>query len=933
MKRAFSNKSAFSNASRDRTSAAAFLWIGLSGLSGLMSTLYAQSLSPEPEVRRALPVTASSYPTPTPIPVMRALPVDHNSIAPSFSVPRSTSTSISNATAPSTSIPRTSRSFNSSILESQPTATAPLPPSSPSASAESASAASSKTPAPAPTTTTISSDAPGSIRLTPEAAVDPPALATSQLAIADGCYARKQPELAIPEYEKFLIMASRSSADRERALYRLGESQRQMGSMTAAENTFLKVIAEYPAGQYVPSSSYRLGEMREARSEYSNAADNFATTAKGATDPTIRLSALYHQALCLEKSGHQKEGEVIFRTVASEKQLGTGPNPYRTPTLMHLATLATNSGNKQEALADYREIMVTETKGETFAEAALNAAQIESDLGHPEEARKLLEKVASSKDSGRWQSIASLGSLRLAAQSGDNGAVLRTSESALAIDSENKPEVLILQANALRKLGKNGKALENYDMIIREYTGSKAASEAPFQRLLALHALRSPQLLSEIDQYLLTANAPSDRARAQLLKAEATLMASKYQEAAQLYHDLPLKDLPPTAKPDIFYKEAWALMQANTQTTADQSKPVDSPLQAETLGALTRFIDSFPDDTRTPASLAQRGLLNLKQKNFDAAVADFTLLETHYPKAPERELALQQKGLLLGQQQKNGEMVATFTRLIQDYPKSSAAPEAHYWIGLTALDRKDYPTAIAELTEARKEDPKQFGERAGLRILLARYDQNDVGEASREAMALKSSLIPPEVARWLGLKTMEAGDPAKAERFLAPLVNTGLPGNTDSEIQGALAQSLILQNKLKEAQIPAAACLKLAKDPAARAKALLMAAVIQRSLKDFNSASSMVEEVMLLQPEGPINAEARILSGDLLVSKQDYVGAAKAYITVAVLYDDATMTPKALARAADAYRKAGNEPEAQKTLDELHKRFPNFRNNPSPSKK
>ena len=929
MKRAISNKSAFSNVSRDRTSAAAFFWIGLSGLSGLMSTLYAQSLSPEPEVRRALPVTESSYPTPTPIPVMRALPVDHNSIAPSLSVSPSTSPSSSTTTAPLTSIPRGSRSFNSSILESQPTAPAPPPPSSPSASASS-----SKTPSPAPTTTTIiSSDAPGSIRLTPGAAVDPSALATSQLAIADGCYARKQPELAIPEYEKFLIMASRSSDDRERALYRLGESQRQMGSMNAAENTFLKVIAEYPAGQYVASSSYRLGEMREARSEYSNAADNFATTAKRATDPSIRLAALYHQALSLEKSGHQKEGEVLFRTVASEKQLGTGPNPYRTPTLMHLATLATNSGNKQEALADYREIMVTETKGETFAQAALNAAQIESDLGHPEEARKLLEKVASSKDSGRWQSIASLGALRLAAQSGDNGAVLRTSESALAIDSENKPEILLLQANALRKLGKNGKALENYDIIIREYTVSKAASEAPFQRLLALHALRSPQLLSEIDQYLLTASAPSDRARAQLLKAEATLMATKYQEAAQLYHDLPLKDLPPTAKSDIFYKEAWALMQANTQTTADQSKPVDSALQAEALGALTRFIDYFPDDTRTPASLAQRGLLNLKQKKFDASVADFTLLETRYPKAPERELALQQKGLLLGQQQKSEEMVATFTRLIQDYPKSSAAPEAHYWIGLTALDRKDYPTAIAELTEARKKDPKQFGERAGLRILLARYDQNDVGEASREAMALKSSLIPPEVGRWLGLKTMEAGDPSKAERFLAPLVNAGLPGNTDSEIQGSLAQSLILQNKLKEAQIPAAACLKLAKDPAARAKALLMAAAIQRSLKDFNSASSMVEEVMLLQPEGPINAEARILSGDLLVSKQDYVGAAKAYITVAVLYDDATMTPKALARAADAYRQAGNEPEAQKTLDELHKRFPNFRNNPGPSKK
>jgi len=89
---------------------------------------------------------------------------------------------------------------------------------------------------------------------------------------------------------------------------------------------------------------------------------------------------------------------------------------------------------------------------------------------------------------------------------------------------------------------------------------------------------------------------------------------------------------------------------------------------------------------------------------------------------------------------------------------------------------------------------------------------------------------------------------------------------------------------------------------------------------------------MLLQPEGPINAEARILSGDLLADKQDFAGAAKAYITVAVLYDDASLAPKALMRAAETYRKEGNEAEAQKALDELHKRFPDFPNHPIATK-
>ncbi len=82
----------------------------------------------------------------------------------------------------------------------------------------------------------------------------------------------------------------------------------------------------------------------------------------------------------------------------------------------------------------------------------------------------------------------------------------------------------------------------------------------------------------------------------------------------------------------------------------------------------------------------------------------------------------------------------------------------------------------------------------------------------------------------------------------------------------------------------------------------------------------MAEEAMLLQPEGAVNAEARLLSGDILASKQDYNAAAKAFVTVAVLNDDDLLARKALTKAAEAYRKAGNVAEAQKTLEELRNR-------------
>lgn len=822
--------------------------------------------SPEPVVRRAIPVTPPPAVQATPIPVMKAVRIDRfGSLYP---------------TATPTTTPF-------------PTATPTIPP----AAAQ---------PVAAPP-----ADPAGSIRIAPAPSSDPAAQADAQLALADGFYSRKQPGAAVPEYEKYLIMAPKNAEGRERALYRLGESQRQMGSSPAAESTFLRLISEYPTGQFVPSSSFRLGEIRQAQGQFPNAADNFALTAKNATDPAIRAAATYQQAVCLEKSGRSQEALPLFQSLlttpkGTEKGSEAISNDYRIPILLHLAETSAAGGNKQKALEYYLQILSAEGDGEAFGEAALRAAQLQNDLGKPDEARKLFEKILSAKNAGKWKELASLGALRLAAVSGDEDAVLKYSAGALSQDPDNKPEILLLRANALRKKGQNGKALEIYDVILREYPSSPAAGQAPFQRLLALHAARNTGLLTEIDQYLLTASDPSDRARAELLKAEETLRLGKYTDAALLYHGIHTENLPPSAKPDILYKVAWALLQGGDT--------------ANGMVALNRFLEAYPDEERAPAALAQRALLKQQQKDFEGALADFSQLAERYPKAAERELALQQKALILGQLQRNAEMVAAFTQLLGDYPKSTAAAQAHYWIGITALDGKDFPKAIAELTLARSGDQKQFGERAGLRILLCDYYLGNASEAAKEAAALKPTLIPPEVGRWLGQKSLDSGENAKAERFLSPLVKEGLPGASDPDIQGMLAAALTAQGKYREAQTPAAICLKIARDPISRAKALLVAAEIQRSIKNLQEATSMTEEAMLLQPEGPVNAEARLLSGDILASKQDYPAAAKAYMTVAVLNDDDTLAGKALTKAAEAYRKAGNTAEAQKTLEELRNR-------------
>jgi TolA-binding protein len=94
--------------------------------------------------------------------------------------------------------------------------------------------------------------------------------------------------------------------------------------------------------------------------------------------------------------------------------------------------------------------------------------------------------------------------------------------------------------------------------------------------------------------------------------------------------------------------------------------------------------------------------------------------------------------------------------------------------------------------------------------------------------------------------------------------------------------------------------------------------------KDLDGANKSAEQALSLQPEGRLNAEARMLIGDVASARGNFENAARSYMSVALLYEDPEVTPRALEHAYEAFQKAGNEPQATKTLSELKSRFPNY---------
>jgi TolA-binding protein len=129
---------------------------------------------------------------------------------------------------------------------------------------------------------------------------------------------------------------------------------------------------------------------------------------------------------------------------------------------------------------------------------------------------------------------------------------------------------------------------------------------------------------------------------------------------------------------------------------------------------------------------------------------------------------------------------------------------------------------------------------------------------------------------------------------------------------------------LPEAEDAFGKYLQTAKDPAGKAKVLLALGAVKISAHKPDEAQKIAEEIMALQPEGRVNAEARLLAGEVQLERGNFDDAGKAFKGVALLYDDPAITPRALDKAALAYRHAGKTEEADRLSRELRERYPNY---------
>ena len=741
-----------------------------------------------------------------------------------------------------------------------------------------------------------------------------------QLDYANALFSRKIYDLAAPEYEKYLGQYP-GAPGRASAYFYLAECYRALNRSAAARTSFQNVLDNYGDGEFAGPASYGVAEILFTQKDYAGALPLFHRSAAKSKEAALALSARYFEARCLENLDRKDEAQNLYQQVAETKN----PNSYREDARMAAGTIALARGRKADAFRNYEALANETQKPALKAEATVRAGMVAIDLQQTEKGKidkamaekalSLLQKGRSLPEAGKWRAIAEVGLLRLQYQSGQYDKVLAEyKRGEKELPEEVRAEMMLIVGNSHRQLGHTKEADEIYKQIIAKYPSKEEAKDAQYQRLINFYNTNAPTLLTEIDEFLNSNPAPERADQAKLLKAEHYYKEQKFAEAAPIYSELRASHLSPKLRAEAAYKLGWCFVQLK-----DGSNVIE---------AFDYFVKAFPESSQMPSALTQRALAHQAAKNYDAALEDLGTLLAKYPAAREREAALQQKALILGQKEDAKGMADAFRQLLKEFPKSPVAAQANYYIGKVAFEAKDYKGALAPLEAARQLNKEQYYDLATLRIVSAFFYLRDRPALSKEVdgftAASPQAKVPAEILEWLGLEYFNEKNYAAAEKYLSLLGKSESLGNVKPDFWFYLADTETKLKNFAQAEAAYEKYLQVATDPAAKAKTLLALGATKIASHKPDEAQKIAEEIMSLQPEGRVNAEARLLAGDVQVERQNFDEAGKAFMGVALLYDDPAITPRALQKAAFAYQKAGKKEEADRVAKQLREKYPDF---------
>lgn len=735
-----------------------------------------------------------------------------------------------------------------------------------------------------------------------------------QLQYADGFYSKKMYRDAAAEYERYLDQFQRAPAlDRQAVYYRLGECYRLTGAMNNAKANYEALLSNFTGGEFLGYAAYRLGSMQYEEKNYREALQSYRRASVRLTQPVLIYSSRFFVGRCMEATSQKAEARQQYEDLAKV----VADNPFRDASRLSAGRMYADAGLREDALKWLLPLASETTSGQIKAESLARAGLLQVELGRPDEATKTFDAALALPDIASWKDMIAVAGFRMLYDKKDYKGVIARYKNVGAgggLKMESKLNVLVTVADAQRELALRDDALATYAQIAHEFPATPQAREAGYARLVMLYDAGDTRLLNEVNAFLTDNPVAPQVDRVSLMKAEALFKAGDFEHAAPIYQIVVAKTkaLPENYKGEATFKLGWCWMQLGHHDKAIET--------------FTGFLRDFSRHTKVPSALAQRGSAQMQLRQYSAAQKDFAELVLQHPKAKEREFALENLALIYGQLGDQAHMAETFEVLLKDFPQTAARPKANYWIGRTEFEKKNYKKAAPHLDEARKLDKEQFFERSSLALMACLYNLEDVDATEKEIEFYKKNggkaATPSDVIRWLGQKSYDRGDYARAEKFLPELV---LRKEAVGDDYLLLARSRAKLGKYKDAVDSFDNYLSSVKDAVPRVAGMIEKADTQVLMKDWNGAEKTVKDGLNLATEGRYNGELRLRAGDVEAGRGDTKKALQIYEAIPVTNEgDEEVSPRAMDRAMELHAKLGNTADVKRIENQLRSKYPEY---------
>lgn len=731
-------------------------------------------------------------------------------------------------------------------------------------------------------------------------------------------------------------------------LLSLGESYRRHGDWRRAEQTYAKLLDRFDHGDDVGRAAFCLGFIRFRENDFRKAQPLFDKAQRELECPDQTFQARYFEARSHHSMGNSEEAMDLYESLGREITDSSQLSHFQDKSRLEAARILFEKGESKRALEHFRKLAGTTGIPAIQEEAAIRTAILSIREGDLITGKQWLARCTLGPDSP-WKPLERICRIYIAFSEKDYRRVIALygESSIITHQSEYRPEVLLMIADSLREENHLGDATRLYSLIGIRYPETVSGVDAGYRKLRLLYARKSRSFATAANHYisLMRTHHGKDCVhidRARLLIAEwylgqAGIAESRdqtresatelYNLASSAYESIRLDHIEERFRPSTLYHHAWSLFQSGQRERGDV--------------VVARIRKLYPESASVPAALATQGDAALEVNELESAFNIFTEIVTQYPLSVEREVALERISRIHGSQDRIAEMVQSYLMLIDNFPDTPSRAEACFWVGVGYFDMEDFGEALPFLREAAQLNPDLYSNRAGIRVILCHHHLEQRGhllhacrvylQRNTDAGVLNEmqKLDRPEpIPRWLlidlGHGLLADKNFIDAEFFLTQAVDPSKPESVPTLVWKDLGIARMKSGIFEGAIEAFDLYLLQAEDRDEKGFAYLHRGMAEYALERFEHSRQSAYECLRLSRQGRINANARMLLADSCSALGNTETAIQEYIIVSQIYDDHFITPLALARAIDSYRKLGRPREVATLEKHLKERFPSF---------